>query len=476
MRIFNGHNLLEKLLKGLKYVVPLGLVLLLSACGEEEPCPTVQDYLNEGISTQCTGCKSPEDGNCFLCRMFSIITEASAEAAKASWNLFAADLIPVVTLAAAIYIAIYVLKNVGSFTKQNAADFLTGDKRGVLLLMFKMAVIAFLLTDSWFVDRIISPLLQAGLGIGTTLSVTDAPVSYPEGGGTGYDAMFDMVNKSVRQFNDAVYRTVAIGQGMICNATKGWIFRWYWLMLVYGFILFIFGWVLVVGISFYIVDILIRLAFGAIMLPFGVASAISSITMPYTKKIWEIFLNVFFSFVMLGIVLGLTIQLVNLSIGVDVNNGTGLSDDAIRESGGSTLNTFMTDFNARFDENQVEELSKDLWDNGSLLLTIVCFCVIVQMAAQIGKLADKISGTSGLTSVGSQVSAAVSQPLVKGGKKIGKAAGGWAGSSAKYAGHVAARVTRADKLYRWAGNKVEAARGILTGSGKQGYRAFWHKR
>ena len=113
MKIFNRHNLLEKLLKGLKYIAPLGLVLLLSACGDEEPCPTVQDYLNEGISTQCTGCKSPEDGNCFLCRLFSIITEASAEAAKTSWNLFAADLIPVVTLAAAIYIAIYVLKNVG---------------------------------------------------------------------------------------------------------------------------------------------------------------------------------------------------------------------------------------------------------------------------------------------------------------------------------------------------------------------------
>ena len=471
MRIFSGHNLFEKLLKGLKYIAPLGLVLLLSACGDDEPCPTVQDYLNEGISTQCTGCKSPEDGNCFLCRMFSIITEASAKAANASWNLFAADLIPVVLLAAGIYIAIYVLKNVGSFTKQNAADFLTGDKRGVLLLMFKMAVIALLLTDTWFVDRIISPLLQAGLGIGKTLSVTDAPVTYPEGAGIGFDAMFDMVNASVRQFNDEVYKTIAIGQGMICNATQDSIFSWYWLMLVYGFILFIFGWVLVVGVSFYIVDILIRLAFGAIMLPFGVASAISGITMPYTKKIWEIFLNVFFSFIMLGIVLGLTIQLINLSIGVD-----GISDNATRESGGSTLNTFMTDFSARFDENQIEELSKDLWNNGSLLFTIVCFCVIVQIAAQIGKLADKISGTSGLTSVGSQVGAAVSQPLVKGTKKVGKAAGGWAVSGAKYAGHVGARVTRADQLYRWAGNKAEAMRGFLTGSGKQGYRAFWHKR
>lgn len=465
MKIFDIHNLLIKLLRGLKSIALLGSVLLLSGCGEEDPCPTVQDYLDEGKSDGAAG-----DGNCLLCRMFTIITKASAKAANNSWDLFAADLRPVVGLAAAIYIAIYVLKNVGSFTKQNAADFLTGDKRGVLLLMFKTAVIVSLLTDKWFVDSIISPLLQAGLNIGTTLSVTDAVMA--NASGTGYDALFEMINVSIRQFNDEVYRTVAIGEAMICNATQDSIFKWYWLMLVYGFILFVFGWILVVGISFYIVDILIRLAFGAVLLPFGIASAISGLTTPYTKKIWEIFLNVFFSFVMLGIILGLTIQLVNLGIGAE----SGGSEEAAKEGGGGALSAFLTNLDMRIDENQIKEIAEDLWNHGSLLLTIICFCVIVQMAAQIGKLADKVSGTGGLTSVGSQVSAAVSQPLVKQGKKLGKVAGNWAGSGAKYAGHVAARVTRADKLYRWAGNKVEAARGILTGSGKQGYRAFWHKR
>ena len=111
--------------------------------------------------------------------------------------------------AAAIYIAIYVLKNVGSFTKQNAADFLTGDKKGLLLLMFKTTVIISLLKDTWLIDNIISPVMQAGLNIGAKLSVTGATMATSSG--SGYDAIFKMVNESVKQFNDQVYETIAIG-------------------------------------------------------------------------------------------------------------------------------------------------------------------------------------------------------------------------------------------------------------------------
>lgn len=460
----NTKNILGTLPEMLKKLFSVTLVLFLSAC--DDTCPTIQDYKNEGISTVCTGCSNAEDGNCLLCSLFRIITKAASAAANMSWNTFASQLIPVVGLAAAIYIAIYVLKNVGSFTKQNAADFLTGDKKGLLLLMFKTTVIISLLKDTWLIDNIISPVMQAGLNIGAKLSVTGATMATSSG--SGYDAIFKMVNESVKQFNDQVYETIAIGNAMICNATWDFIFSWYWLMLTYGLILFVFGWILLVGISFYIVDILIRLAFGAILLPFGVACAISNQTVGYTKNIWNIFLNVFFSFIMLGIILGITIQLVNLGM-------TQGDEEGVKEGGGAALNAFLTNLNAQIDGNQIEQISKDLWSNGSLLLTIVCFCVIVQLAAQIGKLADKISETSGLTSVGSQVAAATGHPLMAKGKQAAGTVGGWVGAGAKETGRIAARVTRADKLYRWAGNKAEGARGILTGSGKQGYRAFWHK-
>lgn len=447
---------LKEMFEKRKMLLAVFFTLFLTACKE---CPTIQDYLNDGLSTH---------NNCLLCRLFKIITEAATSAATKSWDTFHLDLIPLVVLASAIYIAMAVLKNVGSFGKQNAADFLTGDKKGILILMFKTTVIVLLLQEnessSFFINKIISPILQAGLNIGSTLSVEGARLATPSG--TGYAAIFEMVNEAVKQFNDQLYRTIAIGEAMICNSIRGTfnIFKWYWLMLFYGFILFVFGWVLLVGISFYIVDILIRLTFGAILLPFGVAAAISGLTSTYSKNIWSIFLNVFASFVMLGIVMGLSMQLVDLCMGS-------------YESGSQSpaLNSFLTNLSANIDDNQVKEIAKELWSNGSLLFTIVCFCVIVQLAAHIGKLADKIADSGTPTSAGSQVGAAVMKPVSGAGKRIAKATGNWGLTASKRTGAAAARMTRLDKAYAWGGNKVEEIRGTLTGTGRQGYRAFWHK-
>ncbi len=456
--MYQLEKILKKMLRKLKTLLAVFATLFLAAC--DDPCPTIQDYLNDGLSTY---------DNCLLCRLFTIITAAATNAATKSWDTFHLDLIPLVVLASAIYIAMAVLKNVGSFGKQNAADFLTGDKKGILILMFKTTVIVLLLqqseSNSFFINMIISPILQAGLNIGSTLSVEGAEMV--ETSGTGYAAIFDMVNEAVKQFNDQLYRTIAIGEAMICNAMRGTfnLFKWYWLMLLYGFILFVFGWVLLVGISFYIVDILIRLTFGAILLPFGVAAAISSLTSTYSKNIWSIFLNVFASFVMLGIVLGLSIQLVNLSMGAYQSS---------TQSG--ALNSFLTNLSANIDDNQVKKISEELWSNGSLLLTIVCFCVIVQLTTHIGKLADKIADGGSLTSVGSQVGAAVVKPVSDGGKRIAKSVGKMGLAAGKRTGKAFTRMTRLDKAYAWSGNKAEEIRGKLTGTGRQGYRAFWHKK
>lgn len=440
-------------------------VLFLAACHDE--CPTLQDYWSEGIGEK----------NCLLCPLFDIVTEAATAAAQNSWDKFAKNLIPLVALAAAIYVAIYILQSLGSFTKQTVADMVSGDKKGLFILMFKTAVIIALLSDMWFVDSIITPLLQGGLTIGNLVAVTDATVTDASGGGlsyardisgftgSGFTSLFAMVNDAVQGFNDAVYKIVAIGEAMVCNATRDNIWEWYFLMLGYGAIIYIFGWLLLISVSFYIIDILITLTFGLILLPFGIAFAISGKTSGYTRNIWNLYLNSFFNFIVMGIVLGFTMQLIALAL------GEYSSPEAAMEGGGGALNMFLNDLNAKIDANQVKELSEQIWSNGSLLLMIVCFALIAKLVEQMGALADKISGTSSMSDAGRQVGGAISQPLKDKGMEVAAYAGKLAVSPAKHIARAAERT----RPFRWAGERSERLRGWLTGSGPQGYRAFWHK-
>lgn len=437
------------------------LFLIMLLCGCEDLCPPIREYHNAGIGE-----------NCLLCKVFKIISDASLACAEEAWAQLAKPLRNVVVLVGAIYIAVNTFKMVSSFGKQTVADYMTGDKRGLLLYMFKLTVIVLLLSestdDSLIINDIMVPILQAGIEIGSKLSLTnfmtDVNVT-----GRGWASLFDLVNQAVEQFSDAIYETIAIGEAMVCNATLNSFFGWYFLMLLYGFILFIFGWIILIGVSFYMVDILIRLTFAAILLPLGIACAISKLTIGYTKNIWNLFLNVFFSFMMLGIILGIAIQMVLLSMGKTPNPSASFGSPA--------LNAFLNDFDAQIDANAIKSLAQELWSNGSLLLTLICFALTVQLLEQMDKIAGDISDTGGFASIspGKAVGAALAKKPMEAGKKMTGYAVDSAINGAKYAGHVASRVTRADKLYRWSGRQAQAMRGFLTGTGAQGYNAMWHK-
>lgn len=491
----------------IKSIIALILVLPLCAC--EDICPTVQDYLNKGIGT------NDDYSDCLLCPIFDTLIDISKDVSSMAWDVLAPALIPIVGLATVIYVAIYTLKLVGSFGKQTANDYVAGDKKGLTVLMFKAAFIIFLLSgasgygdiniiggilgdvfgigngtnQNFLIQKIISPLLKSGLEIGQSLAVKT-------GNGTSFDfysqevlspladkfrspwgVVFEMIRRAVYGFNAITYEPVAVGQAMMCNALEDTYnpLKWYYLMLVYGFILFIFGWLLTLGIGFYIVDILIDLMFAAVLLPLGVACAISDKTVSYTKNIWGIFVNIFFYFVMLGIILGMTMRVIDLCLGRAVEE---ISDtaSAIAATGGALTN-FLTNYEARIDSNEITALSEELWSNGSLLLTIVCLSIITKLITETKKLASKISGGSSLSNAGASVSAATSQHTMYAAKKIGNETYGRViKPSAEKNAQALVRMTRLDTAYKWAGNKAAAARGFFTGGGSQGYRAWWRHR
>ena len=449
------QNILEK---GKIYFL-FAFVLMLCGCGEE--CPTIQSYISAGIG-----------GNCLLCTLFNIMADTAVKAANLSWAKMAKPLSQVVIIVTAVYIALYTFKPLSSFGKQNVADYMTGDKKGVLPLLFKATIIFALLdglrgVDSqWFVRYILNPILQSGIQIGDQIS------SFNNGGikfnvktiihdllawvfgntKPAWQETFDMLKKSVNDFNDNVYRMIALGQSMICNATHGVFLEWYYLMLLYGFIYFIFGWIMLAGAGLYMIDVAITLGIAAILLPIGIASAISDWTISYTKNLWNQFLNVFFSFIILGIIVSLSLELVYHCAGMA----------ATPDTTGNSL-----DLQAALDANDAKSLSEYLWSSGSLLLTILCFALIVQLMDQMKGLANKLSGGAGFEGA-SQVGGDVVKPQIKAAKK----AGSWAGNAAasKFSRFVGNR-----KATKWMQSKYTSFRGRVLGIGPEGYK-FWLRR
>lgn len=469
-------NILQHIKNRLHLLVLLASVLLLSAC--HDSCQTIQDYINNGI----------RDESCILCQLFDIFIDTAIDLAEASWEILSKPLIPVVAVVTAIYVAIYTLKLVGSFGKQTATDFMAGDRKGLLMLMFKMSIIIFLLKGSYqangffeilsaflsgqnfFVEKIISPILVAGLEIGQELAISPGSSTNVFYDGienlimdtinTPWASLFEKIRSAIYGFNAASYETIGIGEAMICNATEDSILDWYYLMILYGCILFIFGWLMLLAISFYMIDTIINLTFGAILLPFGIACAISNITVSYSKNIWNIFINTFFNFVVLGIIIGLSIQMVILCIqgGSDI------------EATGGALSSFMSNKDQHLNDNQIEALSEELWSNGSLLLTIVCFSVLICLIPKVGDLAKKISGAAGLTSAASKTVADASKVMMGGAKRASKQAHKrFIKPALSDAGRKMYRAARLDKVSQ----KITSLQGYLTGTGAQGHRAFW---
>ena len=269
--------------------------LITFAGGEEKHCPSLTSL-------------SDSNEALFLTDAYEVIRDICVKASDASWGAFSTSLQAIVAIAIAIYIALATLKNVGSFSQQDIAGYLTADRKGVFPLAVKAAFIIFLLSDQTFVySYLISPIIGAGAEIGGS------------GWGSGFSrnagGLFDSVIETSEEFLKKAYKITALGRILLCLAfLPQSILDWYWTMIPFGSILFIFGWMIILGISFYLLDVLFRLGVGCMILPLGIACGVSRITSYYTKQTWALFINVAFNFVMVGIIIDLTLSMIEVSL------------------------------------------------------------------------------------------------------------------------------------------------------------------
>lgn len=332
---------------------------------DSDSCETLQFYITEGSGD-----------NFLLMGAFRTVARACSSVAQRSWSLFAPHLQAVIAIGASIYAAVYVLKLIGSFSQQDTAGFLSNERTGIIPVFTKAAVVIILLTDAgnaFLYGNLISPVVGASMDVGSTLGNSGITSSFSNA--SSVSGLFNNIINKVKEFNQSSYEIVAMGRNLIClSFLPDGIIDDVWSLLPFGTVLYIFGWLICIGVAFSLLDVLFRLAVGCIILPFAIACGFSKLTSTYTKKTWGLFVNVCFNFILLGVVVNFSVELLARAIS---RNGELKS----------TLQSQVFE-----SKEQIEDTLLSNIPEGAFFLTFLCSLLMFRIFSEVEQTSDKVSG------------------------------------------------------------------------------------
>ena len=286
--------------------------------------PAGVDTNAKATSGASKGCKTlparyAEIQACILCPLFQVILNTDQTIASKSYSALAGSFRNVVILVLALFIAYQTLITVSAFTKQDTPKYI-----GTLLTQsFKAGIAALLLSNSSYIYYYaINPLMKAGLEFGLALifraellsefsSLVQSEQANMPTGVIGQDLLASVM-AAVRLFSKAAAQLPAIGSSLICisthEGTSGLINI---SMFLEGLLVFAFGWAIALVCCFYLLDSVVRFGIFCALLPFLIACWPFKVTSSYTNTGWKIFMNAFFNFVMMGLVISLNTELIS---------------------------------------------------------------------------------------------------------------------------------------------------------------------
>lgn len=299
---------------------------------------------------------------CRFCGMIGFLYHSVDDITVKSYNALGRSFAIVLLIGLALWIALKTLTFVSSMTKQDAAKYITEMlQQGY---KFMIAYFALIYYNDIF-NLIIEPLLVAGLqfgkefvevedvahrfglpeGMTSTLPVFQNPTQYGE-----------IINEIPSEYNEntqnifysfKIFETMenfaynvnlqytllqVIGSGLNCIGWKyilgrisgnSWEFGLGLGCLIYGLAFSIFGFLLCLGFIFYLLDAVVQLGFVGALLPFLIASWPFKMTSKYTSTGFKLLLNSIFTFVMMGVVVKIGMELVNMAIELNTEGGAG---------------------------------------------------------------------------------------------------------------------------------------------------------
>ena len=366
--------------------------------------PTILDeyyFIMEGdkfqsITGVTRGCvplpaKLAESRSCIYCPLFKTIFNAAQSMSTKAYDKLAGPLANVMLIGFAIVIAFMVLKNVSSFTKQDAPKFVTE----LLVNMFKVLVAYYMLKNANIVyGYIVGPVLKAGFEFGSSLlfakndsylaacDVSKTLQNVSNGVMPAY--LYTNLDCFIRAVQAEVAVPQSVGSSLMCvarNAGKESIgpvrnVLWDFGMMFQGFAIWVMGWIISLAFAFYLIDATIQLGIIGALMPFLIACWPFKATRNYTSKGWGIFMNTFFVYVFMGLVVSINVELL----------GQGLTGS----KGG--FDAIMKALNG----NNVQEL-KELLDIGfaGFLVLVACCLFAFKLTGQASDLAGTMAGGGG---------------------------------------------------------------------------------
>lgn len=352
--------------------------------------------------------------SCALCPLFEVILNADQSIATKSFSSLAAPFRSVVIVLLALFIAYHTLILVSSVTKQDAPKYINT----LLVQVFKSALTILLLTNSAFIySYVINPIMGAGLEFGLALllksgdfgegrSALDelrtlsAASTGKIGAGVIEQEVLANVLGAIKLFNKSAAKLPAIGSTLICvSVNEGTKFLINFEMFFQGLVLMAFGWAIVLISCFYLLDSAVRFGIFCALVPFLIAMWPYKVTTKYTKSGWDIFMNAVFNFVMIGLVISLTSELV-IQASTGGKGGATALEDALNGNDIGLLKGMM-----------------DISGLDFIVLLATCMFAF-KLVGQIGHLASEVSGTDGGTSIGGKMGAQAAQAA----KKVAKTA------------------------------------------------------
>lgn len=346
-----------------------------------------------GVTRGCVPlpAKLAESRSCIFCPLFKTIFNAAQSMSTKAYDKLAGPLANVMLIGFAIVIAFMVLKNVSSFTKQDAPKFITE----LLVNMFKVLVAYYMLKNANIVyGYIVGPVLKAGFEFGSSLlfakndsylaacDVSKTLQNVSNGVMPAY--LYTNLDCFIRAVQAEVAVPQSVGSSLMCvarNAGKESIgpvrnVLWDFGMMFQGFAIWVMGWIISLAFAFYLIDATIQLGIIGALMPFLIACWPFKATRNYTSKGWGIFMNTFFVYVFMGLVVSINVELL----------GQGLTGS----KGG--FDAIMKALNG----NNVQEL-KELLDIGfaGFLVLVACCLFAFKLTGQASDLAGTMAGGGG---------------------------------------------------------------------------------